>query len=353
MTDSIKKYLSETPETLTRLLNNSKDLFKEVSHQDIKRIIVTGSGTSYHSGAEMQQLMREKSGILVEAYYPFMITRDLFKFDTSKTLLVGVSQGGSSFTTLDAMKIAKEKGCKIATISADKPAYIDQVADYPLTIDIGRELAGPKTEGYYATKLHLLLLAEYIGLVNGNLNVDQFNNDMNDLKLTFDQFGSAYEKALKWVEDHKTKLASYNNMRIVGPASLYGDVLESTLKLVESCREPVSGFEFNEFIHGIYNATNENTPVLFMDNGTENRMSKMLQILGKWTDSLYVFDLSDANDGNHMGYGVKVPKQFETFIFPLVFQVMAGVVSKERGIDADIPKDPNFHMEIGSKKYNH
>ncbi len=33
MTDSIKKYLSETPETLTRLLNNSKDLFKEVSHQ--------------------------------------------------------------------------------------------------------------------------------------------------------------------------------------------------------------------------------------------------------------------------------------------------------------------------------
>ena len=176
MTDSIKKYLSETPETLTRLLNNSKDLFKEVSHQDIKRIIVTGSGTSYHSGAEMQQLMREKSGILVEAYYPFMITRDLFKFDTSKTLLVGVSQGGSSFTTLDAMKIAKEKGCKIATIFADKPAYIDQVADYPLTIDIGRELAGPKTEGYYATKLHLLLLAEYIGLVNGNLNVDQFNN---------------------------------------------------------------------------------------------------------------------------------------------------------------------------------
>lgn len=32
MTDSIKKYLSETPETLTRLLNNSKDLFKEVKY---------------------------------------------------------------------------------------------------------------------------------------------------------------------------------------------------------------------------------------------------------------------------------------------------------------------------------
>ena len=251
------------------------------------------------------------------------------------------------------MKIAKKKGCKIATISADKPAYIDQTADYPLTIDIGRELAGPKTEGYYATKLHLLLLAEYIGLTNGNLNIDQFNNDMDDLKVTFNQFKPAYEKALKWVEDHKTKLASYNNMRIVGPASLYGDVLESTLKLVESCREPVGGFEFNEFIHGIYNAMNQNTPVLFMDDGTEDRMSKMLQILGKWTDSLYIFDLSDASDGNHMGYGVKVPKQFETFIFPLVFQVMAGVVSKERGIDADIPKDPNFHMELGSKKYNH
>ena len=88
MTDSIKKYLNETPDALVRLLNNSKELFEKVSHQDIKRIIITGSGTSYHSGTEMQQLMREKSGVLVEAYYPFMITSDLFKFDTSKTLLV-------------------------------------------------------------------------------------------------------------------------------------------------------------------------------------------------------------------------------------------------------------------------
>ena len=50
-------------------------------------------------------------------------------------------------------------------------------------------------------------------------------------------------------------------IRVTGPAAIYGDVLESALKLLETMRCPVSGYEFEEFIHGIYNAINEDSMV--------------------------------------------------------------------------------------------
>ena len=154
-----------------------------------------------------------------------MLTPDFFVGDNSHTLLIGISQGGSSFSTFDAMKTAKEAGCVIGTMAGEKDAYIDQIADEVLTVNIGEEKAGAKTKGYYSTKLNLLLLADYIGLANGNLSQDQFDQDLKDLNTTLDQFPHAYQRAYDWVEEHKEKLAKMDNLRVVGPGMLYGDVL--------------------------------------------------------------------------------------------------------------------------------
>ena len=161
--------MQETPKQLEMIIEGSEQLFENIAKQNIERIMITGSGTSYHSGAQVQQLMRVKSGIEVESYYPFAVTPELFNGNRKKTLFIGISQGGSSFSTYDAMKVAKEQGCIIGTMAGEKNAYIDQIADEVLTVNIGEEKAGAKTKGFYATKLNLLLLAEYIGLNNGSL----------------------------------------------------------------------------------------------------------------------------------------------------------------------------------------
>ena len=348
----IQQYISSTPDQLKKIVAGSKELFANVAKRDIKKIIITGSGTSYHSGLQMQSIMRKRSGIEVLSLYPFMFTPDFFVGDNSHTLFIGISQGGSSFSTFDAMKTAKESGCIIGTMAGEKDAYIDQIADEVMTVNIGEEKAGAKTKGYYSTKLNLLLLAEYIGLANGNLNQAQFEQDLQDLNTTLDLFPHAYKRAYDWVEEHKEKLAKMDNLRVVGPGMLYGDVLEDALKVLETCRLPVTGYDFDEFIHGIYNAMNEKSTVIILDNGTEPRCQKMLEVLGDWTNNLYLVDTSAANSGNHFGYDVQVPQDFETFIFPLLLQVMASIVPTELGYDPNSPKDPNFHMKLGSKKFN-
>ncbi|MFG1199863.1 hypothetical protein ODR38_05860 [Pediococcus acidilactici] len=80
----IQKYMQETPKQLEMIIEGSEQLFENIAKQNIERIMITGSGTSYHSGAQVQQLMRVKSGIEVESYYPFAVTPELFNGNRKK-----------------------------------------------------------------------------------------------------------------------------------------------------------------------------------------------------------------------------------------------------------------------------
>ncbi|GAQ01095.1 hypothetical protein NBRC111452_896 [Companilactobacillus farciminis] len=349
----IQEYIKETPGQLNKLMDGSKELFSNVKEMKINKIIITGSGTSYHSGLQMQELMRKRTGIEVYAFYPFMITPEIFNSDSEHTLFIGISQGGSSLSTFDAMKIAKDNGCVIATMAGEKNAYIDQLADKIWTVNIGEEKAGAKTKGFYATKLNLLLLADYIGLNNGTLSESEFNDDIEQLNKTLKQFPTAYKNAYDWVEEHKEKLSKVDNVRVVGPSSLYGDVLEDALKILETCRIPVTGYDFDEFIHGIYNAIDEKSTIFILDDGSEPRVKKMVEVLGDWTNNIYVISLNNNGFTNGFDYGVDIPSDYNTFIFPMLLQVVASSIPELMGINPANPKDPNFHMKLGSKKYNH
>lgn len=349
--NGIIENLEETPEQLLKLLDDSQKLFEHVVSRKIKKIMITGSGTSYHSGEQMQQLMRKKCGLPVDAYYPFKLTNEIFdaQEDNSHTLFIGVSQEGGSLTTFNAMNMAKKHGCIVASMSGTEDAYINKVVDEKLTVAVGKEIVGPKTKGYYTTKLNLLLLSEYIGIENGHISRSDFDEDVRELKTTLEQFPNALKRAIDWVEENKNELAHAHDIRISGPASLYGDILESTLKILEACRLPITGYEFNEFIHGVYNAINSQSTLFFIDNGSEDKLNRIIKILSEWTNKIYIVDGSNISDQQKFGYDIKIPRQFETFIYPILFQVIAALVPEVNGIDPCIPKDPDFHQKMGSQ----
>ncbi|WP_313467541.1 SIS domain-containing protein, partial [Carnobacterium sp.] len=162
----IENYLHETPEKMSEIVEKAEELFNKVEKLDLKKVVITGSGTSYHAGLQIAPMLRKLMNIEVVSLYPFMITKETFLNHNEKTLVIGISQGGSSFSTYEAMKIAKEAGCLTASMAGLENAYIDEQADYVLTVHCGEELAGAKTKGYYCTKLNLLLFGLYWGLEN-------------------------------------------------------------------------------------------------------------------------------------------------------------------------------------------
>ncbi|MGO0861852.1 SIS domain-containing protein, partial [Clostridioides difficile] len=287
----IQDYMLETPVRMREIISNADNLFNEVKKEDIKKIIITGSGTSYHSGLQVQPYLQNLLDVDVVAKYPFMITEDTFKFDNidnKNTLVVGISQGGSSYSAYNAMKLAEDKGCKIASMAGCKNALIDEVSDYILTVNCGEEKSGAKTKGFYCTKLNLMLLGLQIAREKGIISSEKYNEEINKILDTIDRFESVYKSSEKWIERNKEKLVNAKEIRIIGHSDIYGDTLESALKLLETMRIPVTGYEFEEFIHGVYNAINSDSTIFILDTGKEPRVTKMVEVLSGWTENVFV-----------------------------------------------------------------
>lgn len=348
---TIESYMLETPEKMELIIEKSAELFAEVKKASVKRIIITGSGTSYHSGLQMSQKMQSLLKMDVRAMYPFEITETTFLTDNEQTLVVGISQGGSSYSTYNAMKLAKDHGCMTASMAGVEEAYIDEVADYILTVDCGEELAGAKTKGFYCTKLNLLLLALSIGLEKRTVSEERFNSEIAEAREAAKHFRAVFDASEAWIEAHKESLKEIKDIRITGPASLYGDILESALKLLETMRCPVTGYEFEEFIHGIYNAINDESTVFILDIGDEPRSDKMKEVLSGWSETIYLFTNYESEKANLILPTVN-NKEMLTFNFIIPLQLMCAKIPTLRGVDPSTPKDPQFHMKLGSKKFN-
>lgn len=348
----IEDYMQETPGKMKEIIQNANQLFSAVREQKINRVVVTGSGTSYHSGLQTQKLMQSFTGIRVDVYYPFAIGSETFLGDTSKTLVIGISQGGSSYSTYNAMKLAKEAGCLIASMAGEENALIDELADFILTVKCGEEKAGAKTKGFYTTKLNLTLFALQLARETGKITAEEYDKEIIEIEKSTNQFLITYDQSLQWIETNKEKLSQATEIRVIGTSEIYGDTLESALKLLETLRIPVTGYEFEEFIHGIYNAVNENSTIIILDTGVEKRVEKLIEVLSGWTENIYVIGSGAADNTQNLKAGFINHPYFKTYEYIIPIQLICAQIPPLKGVNPSIPKDPRFHQKLGSKKLN-
>lgn len=348
---SIQGYLQETPSKLLEIIERGEELFAEVKKEKITKILLTGSGTSFHSALQMAPQMQKLLKLEVRAVYPFTINEATFLENNGETLVVGISQGGSSYSTYNAMKLAKNSGCITASMAGEEQAFIDEMADFVLTVHCGSEKVGAKTKGFYCTKLNLLLLALYLGVEQGTVSKETFEQQLDGVKSAAEQFSKVYDTSVQWISANKERLVQAKEIRVTGPAAIYGDVLESALKMLETMRCPVSGYEFEEFIHGIYNAINEDSMVFILDNGDEPRSEKMKEVLSEWSENIFLITTYDSKQAD-LVLPATAEQDFMTFNVIILLQLICGEIPALRGVDPSTPKDPQFHMKLGSKKFN-
>ncbi|HCI6933927.1 TPA: SIS domain-containing protein, partial [Klebsiella quasipneumoniae subsp. quasipneumoniae] len=251
----VEDYMNETPARLLAMLTQTReDLWqaaKALADRGISRIILTGSGTSYHGALTARSFMQQWCGIPVDVYWPFLLDETALSL-SDKALVIGISQGGGSLSTLAAMERARAAGHLTASMAGEAPAAIDQAADLILTVPCGEERAGAKTKGYHCTILNLILLALAVASRQQRLSDEERKALLVRMERTFNHLPTLIEASQAWVLNHARPLIDSADIRLTGPAGLFGTVQEGALKMLETLRCPVAGYEFEEFIHGIY-----------------------------------------------------------------------------------------------------
>jgi len=358
-TGDMYDYIVESKDAVRRMVDHQDEILKEATEYffscNIDRIYLVGSGTSYHAGIASRSLMEKILGIPVIAQYP-MDFKDQEFLPDSNTLVIGISHAGRSTSTILALDKAKEKGYATIAASAEKNTPIIDHAERFLEISIGTEYAGPKTKGYIGTVATLVLFALNIGLKLKKITALEYESYLADLLDTTDNIPNIALKSVDWYNCNKEELIKSRRIIIVGYEQCKSALMEGTLKVLEAVRYSVTGYELEEFMHGVYHSIDQDTFMFYVGSEGQyyHRMMNMRNYFEKERGNKNFVITSDRGlekDPHNLIFDFKNHKYFASLEYVVPFQVLARKLSSDLGIDCNISSDPGFHKKMGSYTY--
>lgn len=349
-------YIHETPEALKRIVADRKKIaapfVAEAKKRKIQGLEIIGSGTSFHGGYAAQGLLEKILQIPVNASFPIPF-KDRRSVIDDKTVVIGISQGGESLSTVAGIDYAKEKGCFTVAITAnDDGNRVSEHADMTVLLSCGPELAGPKTKGYQATIMILILLGMELALQQNKLSEEEYERMIQRILKTIDNQSSVINASEEWYRRNREELKKSRRILLVGYESNYANVLEGRLKIQEAVRYGVEGYELEEFMHGIYHSIDDSVFLLYLASAGKykDRIIHLKNFLTDYTNHNFVIgNLNGSGDEKALDLKFVDDPDFSIFEYILPLQCIAYYLSNDLGINPNIPKIPNFHYLMGSK----
>lgn len=351
-------YICETPDVLRHIINNRKSITKsfveEFKNKNIEQVYLLGSGTSYHAGLSGKNYLEELLNIKVFNMYPTQFERSEKVFNKN-TLVIGISQGGQSLSTVAGLDSAKEKGLYTAAVSENPTALIFEHAQTSTRIEVGNEKCGAKTKGYAGTTVTLMMMLTELALAKEIVNQEEVDAYFDRMHKVINNIPNVVKAATEWYPRIKEEFLDAKRIIVVGYDGIYADVLEGALKILETVRQGVTGYDIEEFFHGIYNSITDSAHIFYLASKGDykERSLKLIEILSEWTPHNYLIGSPEGIDNpTSKDCIVEFTEDplFTAWEYIIPLQVLSCLAAQDLGINPDIPKDPNFHARIGSKK---
>jgi glucosamine--fructose-6-phosphate aminotransferase (isomerizing) len=114
----------------------------ELEIQNLRRIVIVACGTAYHAGVVGRYIIEEWARVPVE---PDIASEWIYRNPvlSKDTLVIGVSQSGETRDTVNAMKLARERGARTLAITNLMGTQITREAEAVLFTRCGLEIAWP------------------------------------------------------------------------------------------------------------------------------------------------------------------------------------------------------------------
>jgi glucosamine 6-phosphate synthetase-like amidotransferase/phosphosugar isomerase protein len=346
--DTVKKIIAEKEETL-------RDALDYLAGKDIRRFVVLGSGTSYHACVAAKKSMAKSLRIPVECMYPLDF-KDGEIVRQEGTAVIGISQAGRSTSTILALKRAKELGYYTIACTSEADTPVQAEGDCWLHLNVGEELSGPKTKGFIGSIAELALFAAMLAVRTGRMTEEEEQALEQRLTASSENIPDIAAKAKTWAENNLDELSKCRRLVIVGYESCIGAMMEGSLKILEGVRCSVTGYQMEEFMHGIYHSIWENDYIIYLAKPGEyySRLKGMLRYFDIERNAHQFVVTSDKEflDNTHaFVYPFKDDEDFASMEYVVPLQVITKVVSQNLGIDCNIPSDTKFHQKMGSYQY--
>jgi glutamine---fructose-6-phosphate transaminase (isomerizing) len=311
--------------------------------RDLKRIVIVACGTSYHAGVVGRYAIEEWARVPVE---PDVASEWIYRNPVIDpgTLVIGITQSGETRDTIQAMKLAREKGARTVAITNMMGSQITREVDSVLYTRTGLEVGVAASKTFTAQIALLFLiglkLAQYRETLPAN-EVEFILDELYDLPSKMQRFLDADHPIEEIAQRfHDRPFFLYLGRHIGLPVAL-----EGALKLKEISYIPTEAYSAGEMKHGPIALLEEGTPVVVVATHIhvyDKIVSNIQETRARGAHVIAIATDGDEAIQHHADDVIYVPKS-PAFLQPalaiLPLQLLAYRIARLRGLNVDQPRN--------------
>ncbi|MDY5482164.1 MAG: glutamine--fructose-6-phosphate transaminase (isomerizing) [Veillonella caviae] len=307
------------------------------------KILIVACGTAYHAGLVTKQYIESLARIPVnvEIASEYRYSNPL---TDENTLCIVISQSGETSDTLAALKEAKRLGAKSLAITNVVGSSISREADNTVYTWAGPEISVASTKAYTTQLVAGLLLAIYLGQLNGKLDATLGADILSGIK----ELPNLIHEIFEVDEDMKAFAKHYgfkSDAFFLGRGIDYAVAMEGALKLKEISYIHAEAYAGGELKHGTLALIEEGVPVIALatqEDVYDKMISNIREVKAREASVIGIGLKDDEELSKHVDHAIYVPRA-NKFIAPILavvpLQLLAYYAAITRGADVDKPRN--------------
>ena len=286
----MSKEIFEQPITAKKCVSEYIDSLKKdiniynfpLDPKKIKKIILIGCGTAYHSCLVAKYWLEELTTIDIEIDIASEFRYRNLKFG-SNNLYIFVSQSGETADTAAALDICKKNNVKTCSVVNVVESTIARNSDWVLPIHAGPEIGVASTKAFLGQLIVLYILSLKISLMREDINKTEYVKKIENLE----KLSDSIKKTLSLETNIQLMAKEFLNARgsmFLGRGSSFPIALEGALKLKELSYLHAEGYPAGEMKHGPLALIEEGLPVIVIapkDKYFEKTLSNMQEVISR------------------------------------------------------------------------
>ncbi len=335
-----KKCVSEYIDTLKKDINIYNFPIKP---NEIKKIILVGCGTAYHSCLVAKYWFEEITNIEIEIDVASEFRYRKLKFNPNN-LYIFVSQSGETADTAAALDICKKNKVKTCSVVNVIESTIARNSDWVLPIHAGPEIGVASTKAFIGQLIVLYILCLKISYTRKEIDQKSYYQSIENLE----KLPDCLKKTLSLETNVQLMAKEFLNARgsmFLGRGYSFPIALEGALKLKELSYLHAEGYPAGEMKHGPLALIEEGLPVIVIapkDKYFEKTLSNMQEVIARGGKIFFFTDNKKDSMSENIRFGLRIP-HLDDLLTPMLLtiplQLLAYHVALLKNCDIDKPRN--------------
>ncbi|NQU18285.1 MAG: glutamine--fructose-6-phosphate transaminase (isomerizing) [Candidatus Saganbacteria bacterium] len=329
-------------------LESSKIHFDELNFtqqeaREIKRVVFTACGTSWHAALVGEYLIEQMVKIPTEVEYAAEFRYREPVIDAN-TLVIAISQSGETADTLAAAWEAKSRGAKVISICNVVGSTLARDSHGVIYTHAGPEIGVASTKAFTTQLTIIYLFSLFMAKAKGTITTKELDQHIHSLMEIPEKLEQILTKEAD-IEAIAEKLYQSTNALFLGRGKGFPIALEGALKLKEISYIHAEGYPAAEMKHGPIALIDHNMPVIvlaLMGRRYEKILGNIEEVKARGGRVIAIANEGDCyiqEKADEIFYIPKTSIAFSSILAVVPLQLLAYYIAVKRGCHIDQPRN--------------